>query len=138
MTGMRTYRIAVTGGRDHAITKKEAGDFFHIIIPREHPVRRKTSRRIIILHGNCRGVDQRAAELAESWGYPAVPFEAPWDPLKKLLGEENSRWKAAGHLRNWQLLHAADLLVAFPGGRGTADCVRQARELGVEVVEIGC
>jgi UDP-N-acetylmuramoylalanine-D-glutamate ligase len=29
-----------------------------------------------------------------------------------------------------------DLVVAFPGGRGTADMVRRAKEAGVEVIEV--
>jgi len=29
-----------------------------------------------------------------------------------------------------------DLVIAFPGGRGTADMVRQARIAGVKVIEI--
>jgi hypothetical protein len=29
-----------------------------------------------------------------------------------------------------------DLVIAFPGGRGTADMVKKARRAGVEVVEI--
>lgn len=30
-----------------------------------------------------------------------------------------------------------DLVVAFPGGRGTADMVRRARAAGVETVALG-
>jgi hypothetical protein len=30
-----------------------------------------------------------------------------------------------------------DLVVAFPGGRGTADMVRRARAAGISVIEIG-
>lgn len=126
---MNTYRVAVTGGRDHQITGEEAGRLHDILLGLRY-------LNVVLLHGNARGVDRQVANLAESWGYPVVPFEAPWDHLKKLLGEEDPRWKAAGHIRNGQLLAAADLLVAFPGGKGTADCVRQVRELGVEVVEI--
>jgi hypothetical protein len=29
-----------------------------------------------------------------------------------------------------------DLVVAFPGGRGTANMVRQARERGFEILEV--
>jgi hypothetical protein len=29
-----------------------------------------------------------------------------------------------------------ELVVAFPGGRGTADMMRRAREAGVEVIEV--
>ena len=41
-------------------------------------------------------------------------------------------------LRNQRMLDEGkpDLVVAFPGGRDTADMVRRARSAGVEVVEI--
>jgi hypothetical protein len=47
--------------------------------------------------------------------------------------------KAAGPIRNRLMLHEGypvDAVVAFWGGRGTADMVRQARDNGVAVVEI--
>lgn len=132
---MKTIRVAVTGGREHQIGQEEANAFFKALLNEEQAL--GLDHQIILLHGNARGVDQRAAELAESWGYAVVPFEAPWGPMKKLLGEADSRWKAAGNIRNWQLLQGSDLLIAFPGGRGTADCCRQARELGVDVVYVG-
>jgi len=36
------------------------------------------------------------------------------------------------------LEHNPQLVVAFPGGRGTADMVRRSREAGVDVAEIKC
>jgi hypothetical protein len=47
--------------------------------------------------------------------------------------------RKAGPIRNQRMLdeHAPDLVVAFPGGRGTADMVRRARKSGVEVAKIG-
>ena len=44
------------------------------------------------------------------------------------------RGRAAGHIRNQQMLDEGrpHLVVAFPGGRGTADMVRRARAAGIE------
>jgi hypothetical protein len=70
--------------------------------------------------------------LAGKWaaynGIPIAEFPAQWD----LHG------KRAGYLRNKQMLEEGqpDLVVAFPGGRGTADMVRQSREAGVPVIEV--
>lgn len=53
-----------------------------------------------------------------------------------------AEWKnygrAAGPKRNRKMLlsHPNAIVLAFPGGRGTANCVQQARELGMTVVEI--
>ena len=51
-------------------------------------------------------------------------------------------WKAygmlAGHIRNQQMLDEGkpDLVMAFPGGRGTADMVARAKKAGVKVIEV--
>jgi hypothetical protein len=59
------------------------------------------------------------------------------------VADWDSHGKAAGPMRNRTMLAGvnspvsnADLLIAFKGGRGTADCVRQARELGIPVIEV--
>lgn len=58
-------------------------------------------------------------------------------PYKAVHPEWNRHGKAAGPIRNREMLGLApDLVVAFPGGRGTADMVRQARDAGVTVREI--
>lgn len=46
--------------------------------------------------------------------------------------------KAAGSIRNKQMLDEGkpDLVVAFPGGRGTADMIRQAKAADVKVLEV--
>lgn len=43
----------------------------------------------------------------------------------------------AGPRRNQAMLHLAEKVVAFPGGKGTANCVRQARALGLPVERPG-
>jgi len=47
--------------------------------------------------------------------------------------------RRAGPLRNEQMLREGkpDVVVAFPGGRGTAHMVRIAKEAGIDVLEIG-
>lgn len=46
--------------------------------------------------------------------------------------------RMAGAMRNQQMLdeEEVDLVVAFPGGKGTADMVRRARAAGIEVREV--
>jgi hypothetical protein len=54
----------------------------------------------------------------------------------------NADWathgKMAGWLRNQQMLDEGkpDLVVAFSGGRGTADMVRRTKKAGVELIEV--
>jgi hypothetical protein len=58
------------------------------------------------------------------------------------LINEPADWKAhgraAGPIRNQRMIdeHRPELVVAAPGGRGTADMVRRARAAGIEVFEI--
>lgn len=61
--------------------------------------------------------------------------------LPVLIGKDrngNDYNKLAGFNRNAKMLeeHEPDLVVAFPGGSGTADMVRKARAAGVRVMEV--
>ena len=134
---IEVIRVAVTCGREHRVSEREALALFRLLNePRASYPRPVT----IVRHGNARGGDRQIADLVDSWDSAFIltdPVEAAWEPMKKLLGEFDHRWKAAGNIRNWQLLRGASKLYAFPGGRGTADCVRQAEAMGVPVVRIG-
>ena len=50
----------------------------------------------------------------------------------------NTHGKAAGSIRNQQMLdsNTVELVVAFPGGKGTSDMVSRAKKSGIEVKEI--
>ncbi|MCO5072143.1 MAG: DUF2493 domain-containing protein [Rhizobiaceae bacterium] len=71
-----------------------------------------------IISGAAKGADTLAAEWAKRFGFPLYEFPADW----KALG------KAAGPIRNQLMIDEGkpDLVVAFPGGRGTADMIRRA------------
>lgn len=134
MGAVKTLRVAVTGGRDHVISNKEARTFRRALTAQL--ISCPHASWLVVVHGACRGVDLEAARIAEAAGFPAIPVKAPWEPMKRLLGEDDPRWKTAGHIRNWQLVSGADLLIAFPGGSGTADCIRRAEAAGVPVLRI--
>jgi len=54
------------------------------------------------------------------------------------LANWRTHGKAAGPIRNQQMLDEGrpHLVVAFPGGTGTADMVRRAKAAGVPVMEV--
>lgn len=85
---------------------------------------------IIIIEGGARGADFLARVWAKHCGFEYEEYPADW----------NKYGKSAGYIRNKQMLTEGDpdLVVAFPGGKGTADMIKQAREAGVEVREIVC
>lgn len=83
-----------------------------------------------IVHGGAKGADTKAGHLARMMSIPCVAVMPDWS-----LG------KIAGPRRNQKMLdeYEPTLVVAFPGGRGTADMVSRARKAGVRIVEAsGC
>lgn len=83
----------------------------------------------VLIHGCATGADIMAGEWAKANGIPVLEYPALW----KLHN------KRAGPIRNVQMLEEGnpDLVVAFPGGRGTAHMVGIAKpKLFVEVIEL--
>jgi hypothetical protein len=81
-------------------------------------------RRCTIIHGGAPGADTIAGEAAQNLGFPVEVWPADW----------RSEGKGAGPRRNQRMVDAgADVVLAFPGGRGTADCVRRAKAAGIYV-----
>lgn len=81
----------------------------------------------LLIHGGARGADTLAGAWAEEAKIPVCVFPANWTHQRT----------AAGPLRNISMLRFGqpDAVVAFPGGRGTADMVRRAKDAGVKVWE---
>ncbi len=81
-----------------------------------------------IIHGEASGADH----LASCWGTArklnVEGYRADWLHLGA----------AAGPKRNAQMLTEGkpDLVIAFPGGRGTADMVRRAKAAGIPTKEM--
>lgn len=117
---MKELRVIVCGGRDYSDRERlfEVLDQVHDATP-----------IAAIIHGNARGADTLAGEFAKSCGHGVQCWPRPADWKK--------HGRAAGPMRNKAMLGmGAGLVIAFPGGRGTADMVRQARRAGVRVMEI--
>jgi hypothetical protein len=81
----------------------------------------------VVVTGGARGADYNADLAANRLGFQRVIFPANW----------TQHGKGAGPRRNMMMLSLMkpDLVLAFPGGTGTAHMVRIARESGVRVVE---
>ena len=80
-----------------------------------------------LIHGNAHGADSFADEWAAG-KCETLTFLPQWE----------QHGKSAGPKRNQEMLDNGkpDLVVAFPGGRGTADMVRRAKAAGVPVKQI--
>lgn len=109
-------RIIVCGGRDY----RDQGRVQDVLA--EYRERHPT-----IVHGAARGADLLANYAAGLLGYPVEAHPADWDRYGR----------GAGRVRNLQMLDlGADLVIAFPGGRGTAHMVEIATAAGVPVRQV--
>jgi hypothetical protein len=112
-------RILVCGGRRFADSDK-----LNRTLDQAHAAGPIT----VLIHGLATGADTLAAEWAERNDVPVKGYRADW----KTYG------KRAGPLRNGLMLSLGHpkLVIAFKGGDGTKDMVKQARAAGVPVLEI--
>lgn len=81
----------------------------------------------MVIQGGAKGADRLAKEWALTGGYPMVEVPANWD----FYG------RSAGPIRNASMLKLEpDIVVAFPGGRGTQSMINLAEQEGIKVLEI--
>lgn len=114
-------RLIVCGGRDFDNSLVVRRMLFKL--HEETPIK-------YLFHGNARGADAEADRWAREFpelGVRRCPCPADW----------SKHGKAAGPIRNKHMLgQGIDLVLAFPGGRGTRNMVKQARAAGVKVIEV--
>ena len=113
-------KILITGGRNYA---NRATVF------RELDKLHAETTICTLIHGAATGADTLADSWAKSRGVEVIACPADW----------SRHGRAAGPIRNKAMLtdHAPELLVAFPGGRGTANMIGQARAAGLKIIVIG-
>jgi hypothetical protein len=114
------FRVLVCGGRDYADKAKVYQTLDALLSDNPSVLR--------IIHGAARGADSLASQWAKDRGITEIAYPADW----------KSYGKQAGYIRNTQMLQEGQphLVVAFPGGAGTAMMIRIARSAGVTVKEI--
>lgn len=105
--------VLVTGGRDYTGNVSGPLEAFH-----------KLHNIEVLIHGGARGADSRCAEWAAHQGIHLCRIDALWEQFGK----------SAGYLRNAAMLKLRpDWLIAFPGGKGTADMVKRSIAANVPV-----
>ena len=111
-------KLLVCGGRDYSDRMAA-----FVALDAVHSKRPITA----VIHGAAKGADLLAGQWAKQNGIHAMPFPADW----------NKDGRAAGPIRNARMLAEGkpDGVVAFPGGRGTADMIAQASKAGLKVWE---
>lgn len=113
-------RLLVCGGRSYAdaLTLFRALDEIH----KSRPI-------ALLINGGAKGADELARDWARSERIAIETWEAEW-------GKYNER---AGPFRNACMLTFGrpDMVVAFHGGRGTADMIRRALAANIRVLNVG-
>ena len=122
----RSLVIAAGGGRDLAWPQQRVA---------AELLARSSGRLVhLLLHGGARGADAAIGRAAQQLGWSSAVMPAQWE----------RHGRAAGPIRNRELLQQAIakavahsspgcltsvLVVAFPGGAGTASLMREARRM---------
>ena len=108
-------KIIVTGGRDF-LDKQ----FIYKTLESLHPT--------YIIHGGATGADSLAGDFAKEKNIIECVYKANW----------NLHGKKAGPIRNKEMCHENQdaTLVAFPGGKGTANCIQEATCIGMNIIKV--
>ena len=112
-------RVLVCGGRDYS---DEARVFSEL--DAEHA----NAPITLLIHGGATGADTLAGKWAAARKIAVRPFPANWF----------KHGQSAGPIRNRDMLTQGKphMVIAFPGGRGTADMINAARAASVPVVKV--
>ena len=112
-------RVLVCGGQDF----NDSNKLFEVL-DQEHD----RNPFDLVITGGSRGADWLGHYWAIKRGIPCKVFPADW----------MTHGEAAGPIRNQQMLDESkpDVVVAFPGGSGTADMINRAALAEVPVVRV--
>ncbi len=110
-------RVLVCGGRDYNNYDKIC-----------EVLDKHKSNIYCIIHGAAKGADY----LAQTWALVNFVLNIPYHAEWKKYGNK------AGPIRNQRMIDEGhpNLVIAFPGGKGTADMVRRAKANKIDVMEI--
>ena len=131
-------RIAVCGGQHFGKTVPEKRFIYKTL----HEI--AGTETVCVIQGGASGSDKIAKQWARRNKHKWLTFKAEWKNLEAPnavvdIGADGKPYnKMAGFERNQRMLDEGrpDLLVAFPGNKGTRDTIRRARILGIEFLEV--
>ena len=110
--------ILVTGGRnfEDAARANRVLNEIHVATPITK-----------LIEGGARGADTLARNWAQANEIPVVTHQAEWDRYQAHAGRIRNIRMLAAHL------HEIDLVVVFPGGRGTTHMALSASHAGLKL-----
>ncbi len=113
-------RVLVCGGRD-GLDPDYVEETLDRLLAARGPIER-------LIHGDARGVDRTAGKWARDNGILEWEFLPEWHRVEPSDGVSRNQWMISNG--------APDLVVAFPGGIGTANMIETAKAARIEVLEI--
>ena len=115
MSSLNKRRVLVCGGRKYS-------NYSHLkmVLSSFEPA--------VVISGKAPGADSLAERWAKEAGVKFEGYPADW----------KTNGRAAGPIRNQQMLDEGkpDFVIAFPGGKGTADMVKRAKAACLPVISI--
>lgn len=124
-------KTIIAGGRDYVLTRGDARWLDEL---------RSTLPITEVVSGGATGADAGGEKWANTRGITIHPCPANWDDITAPGAVVRTRRDGrkynvlAGFWRNEEMAKYADALIAFPGGRGTADMIARATEHGLKIV----
>jgi hypothetical protein len=112
-------RVLVCGGRDY----QDINRVSHVLT-----VYMEEKGIDCIIQGGATGADTLAKDFAHRHAIDCQEYKADWETYGK----------SAGYRRNREMLELGkpDLIIAFPGGKGTANMVKLGRDAGIRILEV--
>lgn len=108
-------KVIVTGGRDYNdfVMVTDILDFI---------------KPDLVIQGGATGADSQARNYCAEWHIECLTYEADW----------NKFGRVAGPIRNKQMCseHQDAIVIAFPGGKGTENCIKEAVKLNMIVMRV--
>lgn len=142
----RQFIVVVTGGRDYGMIQLNSQDASKGVWTYDRAARQirnlfdqldslhRDHKITEIRHGAMTGADAWASRWAYENKVDTNPFGALWGSLDSAAGPFRNRLMVTG--RKPLAECPPDLCVAFPGGRGTNECVALAQKYGVPVKDL--
>lgn len=107
-------KLIIAGGRDYYLG--------HVDLMRLNEIRDQVTE---VVCGGATGADYGGKTWGEVHSIPVKMFPADW----------KKHGRAAGPIRNREMAAYADALAIFPGGKGTANMLAEAKRAGLRVFD---
>ena len=119
--------VIICGGRDHPQFTQGQRDWLSTL--------HAASCFVEVVTGGATGADEEGRDWARTKGIDVVTFWANWTRDGRSAGPRRNARMLAYIIKQARVRVSEACVIAFPGGAGTNDMIRQARAKDVAVLE---